>query len=264
MENAMNLAFVLLSKPGLPDAHDVVSSFGDFATERQRLALRSSEPGAGDGEVLQLDAGEYGCAFVADMHAPVPDREAEGGVQFSMSAMGTGWELPPHVAHLIVTVSGPEPSSKTPSSKTEAVSFFTSLLAAVVAASPAVGVYWGNARATHDPKFFLSVAREPDIGTRILLWTGVSVAREADGGLSLLSLGMEQLGLPDLLFAAPGSMPGNDALGTFFDLLSYVAKRGSPLPAGDTVGRTAKEKLPVQYVASPVHPDKQVWRIEIR
>jgi hypothetical protein len=59
-------------------------------------------------------------------------------------------------------------------------------------------------------------------------------------------------------------MPGSDALGTFFDLLAYLADRGEALPEGDTVGRSAEERLPVHYVPSPVDPSKKVWRVEIR
>jgi hypothetical protein len=32
---------------------------------------------------------------------------------------------------------------------------------------------------------------------------------------------------------------------------------------GDTVGRTAAEKLPVHYVPSPVDPKVKVWRVEL-
>lgn len=93
-----------------------------------------------------------------------------------------------------------------------------------------------------------------------MLWTGVSVARRR-GRLSLLSLGMGQLNLPDLLLLAPPS--GNATLETFFDLLAYLANRGTAMPEGDTVGRTAEERLKVHYVDSPVNPGKIVWRVEL-
>lgn len=70
-------------------------------------------------------------------------------------------------------------------------------------ASNAVGVYWGEAGATHDPKFFISVAQDQDPASRLMLWTGVSIGRERDRRRSLLSLGMQQLTLPDLLLIAP-------------------------------------------------------------
>ena len=68
---------------------------------------------------------------------------------------------------------------------------------------------------------------------------------------------MKQLDLPDLLLVAPDSA-ANEALGTLFDLLGYVAERGEQLPDGDTVGRTADEHLAVHYVPSPIDPSKKV------
>ena len=36
------------------------------------------------------------------------------------------------------------------------------------------------------------------------------------------------------------------------------------MPDGDTVGRTAAEKLPAHYVPSPVDPKAKVWRVELK
>lgn len=255
----MDLAFVLLSKPGLPSAEEVVRAFPSFALEGQRLQIQSSDTEGLGNDILEFDMGECGTGFVAAMPVPVPNEEAEDEVRFSISALGTGWRLPPHAAHLVVTLGGSESLSRI-----AILACFISFLAAVTKASHSVGVYWGNAHATHDPAFFLSIAQEKGLTSRIMLWSGVSLAREPDGRLSLLSLGMEQLNLPDLLLVAPKSMSGNDALETFFDLLAYVADRGKRLPEGDTVGRTADERLPVRYVSSPVDAGKQVLRVEIK
>jgi hypothetical protein len=251
----MHVAFVLLSEPRLPKREDVVRSFSAFATKGQGIQLGKSEAKP-DSEILEFDLKPNGNAFVMLLPTAVPNGEADDAVRFSLSAMGTGWKLPKHNAHLIVTCN----SSGAP---LESLSLLTSLLAAVVKSSPAVGIYWGPASATHDPKFFLETAQEPDISFRIMLWTGVSMAREADGRLSLLSIGMDQLNLPDLLLVAPKSA-GSSALEAFFSLLTYVANRGKPLPEGDTVGRSATEKLRVQYVPSPMDEKTKVWRVEIK
>ena len=81
--------------------------------------------------------------------------------------------------------------------------------------------------------------------------------------MSLLSLGMKQLSLPDLLLVAPQSADKN-ALGVFFNLLGYAVERGEPIAEGDTVGRTADERMPVHYVPSPTDSSKKVWRVEIK
>jgi len=192
------------------------------------------------------------------MPTPVPNGEAEDATRFSLSALGTGWKLPKHQAHAIVTLRDTNITSMV-----DTLSLFTSLLAAVTETSEAVGVYWGDAGATHDPKFFLETAEDHDIASRIMLWTGVSVAHAKDGRLSLLSMGMKQLNLPDLLLIAPKSK-GNAALATFFDFLSYSAEFGKPLPEGDTIGRTADERLPIHYVPSPLDPKVKVWRVELK
>ena len=70
------------------------------------------------------------------------------------------------------------------------------------------------------------------------------------------------VGFPDMLVGAPrGGM--NEALPFLFDMLSYVVGRGSPLPDGDTIGRTAEEKLRVRYVPSPLGGDRKVVRIDL-
>ena len=174
-----------------------------------------------------------------------------------MSSIGTHWKLPPHRAHLLVTF-----HADTDSPPIVQLSRFTSLVAAVTKVSPAVGVYWGNGGATHDPEFFTSVASEPGVVPRMMLWSGVSVAREKEGRLSLLSLGMKQLNLPDLLLVADRAFE-RDALPMMFDLLAYLAERGAAIPEGETVGRTAEERLPVRYVRSPLEPSKEVWRVDL-
>lgn len=253
---AIHLAFVLLSEARVPKGEEIARAFASFAPKDQRLSLRGSKTEkAAQTEILEFDLSPSGMAFIALMPVAVPKGEAEDAVRFSVSAMGTGWKLPVHKAHLVVSL-------RDAVSSLETLSRFTSLLAAVAESSPAVGIYWGDAGATHDPKFFVSTAREREVVSRTMLWTGVSVVREANGRLSLLSLGMKQLNLPDLLLIAPKSA-GNEALGTFFDLLGYVADLGKPLPEGDTVGRTESERLPVHYVPSPIDPSTKVWRVEL-
>ena len=219
------------------------------------------EVGVGDqstrDEVLSFTFSTEEKSFLALMPEAVPNGEADEGAQFSLSSLGTDWKLPPHCAHLLVTLHGPaEPAPIVRLSR------FTSLLAAVAKSSPSVGVYWGDAGATHDSEFFLSVAADLGVVPRIMLWSGVSIARESDGRLSLVSLGMKQLGRPDLLLVA-GESSGSVAIQTMYDLLAYVAERGEALPEGDTVGRTADERLPVHDVRSPLDSATKVWRVQL-
>ena len=92
------------------------------------------------------------------------------------------------------------------------------------------------------------------------VWVGVSVA-DTGAGKELVSIGMKQLGLPDLLLTT--AKVDGEVFEFFYDLLAYVTRRGKKLPEGDAVGRTGKEKLTVRYVPSPLDPRAQVWSVAL-
>ncbi|MCC5849197.1 MAG: DUF4261 domain-containing protein [Verrucomicrobia bacterium] len=257
-EHPVNLAFVLLSDKKFPNADTIKEAFIEFSEPGDELETSNDvneEDTTHEFTKLELSTGET--AFISLIPAAVPDGEAEYWTQFSMSSLMENWELPPHHAHLMI-VFQPTASARVLTS----FSRFTSLIAAVIQASSAVGVYWGDAGATHDAEFFTTIAVIPDAASRLMLWSGVSVAREDDGRLSLLSMGMEQFNLPNLLLVS-GEASDGIALETLYDLLAYAVQRGEPIPEGDTVGRTEEERLVVKYVKSPAEPKKRVWRVEL-
>lgn len=248
---------MLLDQPIEPDPQRLCATLErDSPTDGPFEVLPKAPDDPEDGP-LAIQMGDGSALFVMNIAAPVPDEEAEAAVRFSVSALGTGWELPPHRAQLVATVHEDEEDG----APMERLLRFTRMLAAIIdAVDGVVGVYWGAAGATHDPKFFRQVALDGD-SLPIMLWNGVSIAGD-DDQLSLLSLGMDQLGLPDLKLEASRHQ-GNDALGFFFDLLAYLARRGVAIPEGETVGRNAEEKLPVRYEPSPVDPEADVICVEL-
>lgn len=192
---------------------------------------------------------------VACMPAPVPNREAETAAAHSVSALRAGGFTPaPHVAHLIVASASPM------ASHVERLLRQTRVVAALTKAAAATGVYEGSAGATHDPEFYVDITSDSST-LPLVLWTGISLAR-TPADIELLTLGMSQLELPDVLLVAPPS-EANAALAFVFNLVGYVVERGSAIPEGETVGRTATEKLAVSYVASPLDPSARVMRVEL-
>lgn len=256
----VQLAFVLLSDAIMPAGDAVVRAYDEFAIRSERIVeVNDDEDDASEGEVAMFSFDDNDASVIAALiPATIPDGEMEAAIPCSISSLGDRGKEIDHGAHLIVTLMG---GGSLP--RIDRLSLFTSVLAAIVKASNAPGVYWGNAGATHPAQFFMSVAQEPDMVPRIMLWTGVSMASEGEGKISLLSLGMKQLGLPNLLLVSSPENSSN-AVETMFDLLAYVVRRGEPLPDGDTVGRTATEKLTVKYVPSPIdEEDAQVWSVEL-
>ena len=254
----MNLAFVLLREAKLPDPKALADAFLAFAEPGDSLQIESHDVGADEqGKVVSLRLKTGASCMLALMPVPVPKGEADDGAKFSLSAFRDGWTLPAHAAHLVVTY-----HDRDVEPAVIAVSRFTSVLATVAEVSGSVGIYWGGSGATHDAEFFASVAREQGIIPRIMVWTGISIAREGDGRLSLLSLGMAQLSLPNLLLVS-GEESADSALEVMFDLLAYIAERGKPIREGETVGMSEDQRLPVRYVESPVDPGVKVWRVEL-
>jgi hypothetical protein len=253
-----NVAFVLLSEASFPRGEELVSAYARFAPKGERLTVAPPKK-AGKLPMLELSLSDGGSAVVALMPMPVPNGEADDAAKLSLSSQMMGWKLPPHKAQLVVTLKE--------SKETRAfdhLSRLTSLVAAVTATSPSVGVYWGAGSVTHDPKLFLKLAENPKPIGRVNLWIGFSMAREPDGKTSVLSRGMEQLDLPDVLLIGPAKASVGNLIAPFFDLLMMTADEGKALPEGDTVGPTATDKWPVHYVQSPIDPSKKVCRIVIQ
>ena len=244
-----------MTAPVSIDPEAVIAAYRSLASKKETLRWDGGPDGKR--QILSFKTSNGAVVFVSMMPVPIRTGEVERAARFSLSAlMGIENVMPPHKAHLMVVLRRATPHLL------QHLDRFTSVLASVMRASPAVGVYWGQAGAAHRRTFFLRIASERHHGSRVCLWTGVSVARKADGRLSLLSLGMKQLGLPDLLLNAPRNRSVSSVVELFVDLLGYAAKRGKPIPEGDTVGRSQTERLPVHYVTSPIDPQAKVWQID--
>lgn len=254
----IHLAFVLLKgsllkKAKLPDATSLATAF----SKRMPGLGFHIEPGDKSGTLDGIHSIGFdgGRVFVAFVPAAIPKGEADEGFEFSIASWSSSFRRPQHNAHLVVTM-----QLEADLSLLEAQRRFTGLIAGVMEASKAVAVYWGQAGASHPADFFLDVANgDPDMW--VMVWTGVSRARPSPDRVSLLSLGMDQFGIKNLMVNAPGSM-GQDLVMNFFQLLDYAIQRGDAIPEGDTVGESETQRLRVKYEPSPIDPSQTIWRID--
>lgn len=248
----MHTAIVLLSEPQIPDAQAVLAALASIAP-----AVASGVTALPAKESARLSAvslGGLGEVFIALVDGPVPDREAELNAPYSASSFSTGWRPGAHQAHAVIAY---KEAGELPA--LERLRLFTFVLAAVVESSHCVGVYWGATHATHEPRFFVNVARQSEM-LPLLLWTGVCVAEAVPGRCSLMSLAMNHLELPNLLVSAPLDS-AQDPLDLLFSLLHFATLRGAAPGPGELVGRNSSEQVPVTYVPSPLRPDEQVWSV---
>jgi len=256
----VRLAMVLLSEPRLPTAEAVLEKLRAIAPT---VATDVTALPMVDAESATLRLGGLGELFITLIHGPIPNGEAEAYVPFSVSALGTGWQLATHSAHAVLAL-----KEQGELATRERLRLFTFLIAAVVEACDAKAVYWGDARATHEPEFFVKVARAQDM-LPVMLWTGLAMTHDTQDDadhICVLSTAMQQLGLPELMLTVPATearSAGSELLDFFFGLLAHYAYLGKAPAAGELVGRTADEHLSIAYVASPLRPEEQVWTVSI-
>lgn len=248
----MHLSFVLLARPYDIDGAAIVTSHANLFPEEARPLVASSE-----NNIAMLRAADGLTSTIALMPAAIPNEEAEGVAECSLAAFSPqGGRPAPHAAHLVISTSPADGDGDL-----DTLMRHTRVVASCVDAYRAHAVYEGNARATHPAAFYLDAVRS--MNPPLMVWTGVSVAHESPTRTGILTLGVENmLGMPDMLVSGPRGQ-ANETLTFLFDMLLYVVKRSEPLPDGDTVGRSAQEKLKVSYVVSPVDAERKVARIDL-
>lgn len=248
----MRVSFVLLSEAVPLDGKAIARSHLDQSPGATRLVPEETREDGITCLRLQDDSGDV---ILSPVPVPIATGEVEAAAARSLSALASMPGLAPHAAHVIVTFK--DEAQRAPAAEAHLLAQVT---AAVAHATGAVGVYWGMGYVAHPAAFFIDAVRELKFPLPAL--TGLSVGRDGNS-LSILGMGMEQFGLPNMLVLADRAQ-GGEAMQFIFDMQGYVLRLGKPLPDGDTIGRTAEERFPVRYVPSPADPSVQVVRVDMR
>jgi hypothetical protein len=132
--------------------------------------------------------------------------------------------------------------------------------ASVAHALDALGVYDGNAGATHLAPFYIGAIQQESLPPHIV--TGLSLAKESEGRVSVLTTGLRRLGLREFLVTVPirEIQPGIDYV---LDLVGYVVDRREQIANGETVGRSVEERLLVTHRKSPVSDSEDVVTLDL-
>ena len=255
-----NLAMVLTQDTELPSLDELCQAYAELGGEGAQLKRETMEvqDGEEDGRVLSFQDSHGGNYLVVPTAGAVPENEADLSAEYSLAALGSDWTLEPHTAHFVVSSHGTEGEV---ADHVEHLLRFTLVLAAMARAKGAVGVYWGDAGATHPTDFFIDWAGGETLP--IPLWSGVSLRGAENERVSMLSRGGEVLGVPDLMIVAPED-DAADALGFLFELLEITTHEGGGTADGEViVGRKDDEQFVVKHVPSPVADDELVQFIEL-
>lgn len=242
-KGGFSLGFVLLHRPELPDSSALVGRLRAFGAG----GARPVEAG-----VWEFDDGVR--LIVALVGAPHPDagRMAIGPMSPPSEAAGAA------PAHLIVVVSG------LVGTVLEQDARLARIVGAVGAASPSLAVRLGHGTMFYRTEVFVAfVDALPADGVPVEVCVDVTIERELDGRLSMLTHGLVRYGREEFYVLAPGGS-GNDA----FDVVTMMSRwmlrdPGKHLPNGEIVGRNADEKLRVHRVPSPTGSGPDVIRLEL-
>lgn len=240
----VDLAFVLTNSKSAPDPEGIVR-----AGKAMGLGLRSI---AGESGTFEIDDG--GTMIVVLVEAPHPD--APG--------MAYGPTSPEHeeaaaaTAHLIVTALGLEGAPRARDTKLAA------LTATVIRNTEAVGAMLGHGVVFHKAGLFADMAElgmeEGELPAELAV--DVTAAAEPGNRMSFLTHGMRRHGREEFYVTCP--VEGRGALGFVFSMVRWLLDDlEKELPTGDTVGRSADERLVVQRVPNPTGSEDTVIRLDL-
>ncbi len=135
------------------------------------------------------------------------------------------------------------------------------LTAAVVQSSPSVAAMLGAGVVFHKAAFFVDVVRSAE-ALPMLVCVDVTIAPEGETRMSILTHGMVRYGREEFFITA--SREGKGAVDFVLSMTEWMLRDPNKhLPTGDTVGRSAEEKLTVQRVPSPTGQGPEVIRLDL-
>lgn len=227
-----DLSFVLLSKAANPEPDKVIASAAKLGfTLVQKIGKEGIQQfGAGNGRTL----------LVMLVEAPHPDAAS---MPFGPTSIPEDQE---HAAHLIVTAMG---LTGTPR---EVDTQLAALTAAVIDNVPALGAMLGHGAVFHKAKLFSDLAAlgveqgaiPPELAIDIV------TERISESRMAFRTFNMPRYGRENFYITC--SISGKGALDFVMGLVRWMlTDETKQLPTGETVGRTATEKITIHRVKSP-------------
>jgi hypothetical protein len=246
------IALVALNSPRTPKQEDVLTLLrGKYAVDPV------PEASAEGGEVAMFFDLPDGMAIYSLMPGPIPWSSLEGPCQTARWWPEAEDVLRNHTFHFIVSLMGG------PENPLERHIWLTKFVAAVMELSDAAGVYWGAGTVVHNPKLFCDLAEvaSPD-DYMPQLWIDMRLWGDEERRVYFATTGLSAFGLPEI--EVEGVKWDPRELSEFCEnIIRYVIGRGEPIPDGDTIGRSAKEKIKIRHAPSMWERDGPVMRLEM-
>ena len=246
VESSVALSFVLLSEQAYPDPGKLIESASE-------LGLSLTYESSGENSMVFAVA-SGGQLLLGLMPAPHPDAHQMPTGPLSPDAN----VVAQHVGHYIITGFG------LPGSELDIELTMCKLTAAVIVASPAVAAMLGPGLMFYRADVFAGMvatsAAEGQVPSAITV--DITAERESETRMSFLTHGLHKYGREEFYLTAP--IEGTGAISYLMMMVNWmITDRDKVLPTGDTVGRTADEKILIQRVPSPIPDKPNVIRLDM-
>lgn len=240
-----DLAFVLLRDPTYPSPDGVIASARALGIELT--------PDAPTGDMQTFALADGSSLIVALM----PPHPAAGDMPTGPTSV-TPDKVAGCRAHLIVTAQGLTGDERARDTRMAA------LTAAVIDHVPAVGAMLGHGVVFHKAALFADMAKlgveQGALPSEVAV--DITAARESETRMSFLSHGMVRYGREEFYVTCP--IQGKGALDFVLAMVRWLYTDPTKhLPTGETVGRTASEKILIQRVPNPTGHGPAVIRLDL-
>ena len=258
-DSNLGLAFILVSDLEPLNCDAVIASAEDFG-----LSLSLSPPNDDEDDesaeddsptITSFDLTTGETVFVMLLPVSHPDVEGMPVGPLSPDDMDSLINAP---AHYIVTVMGMDGTVDENDIKMSAIT------SCVMAGCNPVGVLQMPGVLFHRPELFLECTKSAIEEQQIpmLICIDITAAQENDTHMSFLTHNMQRYGREEFYIVALSE--GQGALDYTLSLVAWMLDdREYHLPTGDTVGRTADEKILVQRVPNPTGEGPEVIRLDL-
>lgn len=195
--------------------------------------------------------------IMAIVPAPIPWSDLEGPCLTAWWWPEAAEKLKEHTAHSIVTL-----LKRTDDVVTNYL-IVTQLAACLAATTNCAGVYWGAGTVVHAPASFVEQSRNASRNNLPLsLWIDFRVQKTPDGKYQLLTTGLSSLNKREIEIA-PCHLRPVELLKLGHDIAHYVITSAVEIRDGDTIGRSASEKIRTKFVRSMWDRQEEVMRLEM-
>ncbi len=232
------LAMIALNSADMPGIKNLAKSFYDLSGIKINTSSEKTEDNA-----LNFSIGKDSARLIL-ISEPIPWSQLEGPCATAWWWPEAAEKMRGHTHHLIVTYFG----------KSEDLVgnylTLTRLVSAAAAHTNAAGIYWGAGTLVHEPNMFTqqtaAISRE---NLPLDLWIDFRIGRNEDGSFSLVTTGMKEFNHLEIEILQSFSQP-DQIMDFVFTIAHYIIAADVDVRDGETIGRTAEEKIPARHLPS--------------